>query len=54
MEFHALSMIYFSDYIQNLEDCSEINIITSGSIVKLVWNDPLNSIYGLVNGCSNI
>ena len=48
------SMIYLNNNIQNLEDCSEINIITSESIVKLVWDNPLTSIYGLFSHCTNI
>ena len=48
------SMIYLNGIIQNLEDCSKINIIRPGSIVKLVWEEPLNSIYGLFSYCINI
>ena len=43
-----------NDNIQNLADCTKINIDTSGSIVKLIWNNPLNSIIHLFSECSNI
>ena len=54
LEYSCPSIIYLNDIIQTLEDCSEINIITSESIVKLVWDNPLTSIYGLFSYCITI
>ena len=49
------SLIYLNNNtIQNLGDCTQINIDTPGSIVKLVWNNPLNSSQCLFCFCSNI
>ena len=42
-EYPCPSSIYLNDTIQSLTDCTKINIDTPGSIVKLVWNNPLNS-----------
>ena len=38
------SEIYLNGYIQNLQNCSEIDIRESNSIVKLIWNNPLYTI----------
>ena len=48
------SSIYLNDNLQNLADCTKINIDTLESTDKLVWNNPLNSIICLFCGCSNI
>ncbi len=53
-EFPCPSFIYLNDEIQNLTNCTKININTSGSTVKLVWNTPLNSTRCLFCGCPNI
>ena len=53
-EYPCPSSIYLNDTIQSLTDCTKINIDTPGSIVKLVWNNPLNSISCLFCFCSNI
>ena len=53
-EYPCPSSIYLNDNIQNSEDCTKINIDTPGSIVKLVWNDPLHSIMCLFCYCSYI
>ena len=53
-EYSCPSSIYLNNTIQNLTDCTKINIDTPGSIVKLVWNNPLNSTRCLFCSCSNI
>ena len=53
-EYPCPSIIYLNDKIQNLTNCTRINISIPGSIVKLVWNNPLNSTRCLFYFCSNI
>ena len=48
------SKIYLNDVIQTLTDCTKINIAQPESIIKLIWDDPLNSINCLFCGCYNI
>ena len=38
------SEIYLNGYIQNLQNCSEIDIRESNSIVRLIWDTPLYTI----------
>ena len=45
---------YLNGEIQYLSPCYKINITTQGSIVKLVWNKPLNSINNLFYNCKDI
>ena len=48
------SQIILNNVIQNLSDCSQININEPGSIVKLVWDTPLHSVNSLFEYCYNI
>ena len=48
------SKIYLNEVIQALTDCTKINITQPESIIKLIWDDPLNSINCLFCGCYNI
>ena len=36
-------LVYLNDEIQNIINCSKININRPESFAKLVWNNPLNS-----------
>ena len=53
-EYPCPSFVYLNEEIQNLSPCYKINITTSGSIIKLVWNDPLTSIRCLFCNCKDI
>ena len=48
------SFIYLNNELQNLEDCTKININAPESSVKLIWNNPLNSIRCLFCSCPYI
>ena len=53
-EYPCPSFIYLDGEIQNLSKCYKINITTSGSIVKLIWNNSLSSISCLFCNCESI
>ena len=54
IKYPCPSLVYLNLEIQNLTNCSKINITKPGSIVKLIWNNPLNSLHCLFCNCSSI
>ena len=54
IKYPCPSLVYLNLEIQNLTNCSKINITKPGSIIKLIWNNPLNSLHCLFCNCSNI
>ena len=48
------SSIYLNNIIQTITNCTQIRITEPGSIVRLVWDNPLQSIRCLFCLCSNI
>ena len=54
-EYPCPSSIYLNNKDLNLSSCTnELYISSPESVVKLVWNEPLNSTYYLFGSCENI